>query len=94
MQFYLQNKNDDTLMEKGDIGSEINVTVSRADNRLALRMKRGTGGFPLLDLSYGSVIVSDSYSELSLVLPTPIVYGQGAGALSFANASLNTNFNK
>ena len=67
--------------------------------RLALRIRRksgdpGAGEFPLLDLSYGSVIVSDSYSEVSLVLPTPIAYGQGVGALSFANASLNTNFNK
>ena len=65
-------------------------------HRLALRIRRSgdPGGFPLLDLSYGSVIVSDSYSEVSLVLPTPIAYGQGVGALSFANASLNTNFNK
>ena len=64
--------------------------------RLALRIRRSgdPGGSPLLDLSYGSVIVSDSYSEVSLVLPTPIAYGQGVGALSFANASLNTNFNK
>ena len=119
-----------------DDDNEIDVENARPDDRLALRIRRKSARatFPLLDMSYGSVIVSDTYSELSLVLPTSIgnailnpryqsqsdhfilelvgtttrtladntlivsiafiAYGQGVGALSFANASLNTNFNK
>lgn len=67
-----------------------------SDNRLALRIWRNESGLlPLVDLSYGSVIVSDTYSELSLMLPSPLVYGSGAGSLSFAgNASQNAQFQK
>lgn len=67
---------------------------ARPDQRLALRIKRNTSDDPLLDLSYGSVIVSDSYSELSLVLPTSVAFGQGVGALSFSQPSEGANFNK
>ena len=42
-------------------------------------------------MSYGSVILSDDYSELSLMLPTGHVYGQGAGALSFDKNGANSN---
>ena len=58
------------------------------DNRLALRIWRDsadTDFLPLIDMSYGSVILSEGYSELSLMLPSENVYGQGAGALSFNN---------
>ena len=61
----------------------------RKDHRLALRISRDSPEHfkPLIDMSYGSVILSDGYSELSLMLPSDKVYGQGAGALSFNNNS-------
>ena len=66
------------------------------DYRLALRIWRNSSNtdspfLPLIDMSYGSVILSDDYSELSLMLPTDNVYGQGAGALSFDKNGANSN---
>lgn len=72
----------------------IRVETKRADNRLALRIWRGDHDFlPLIDASYGSVILSDTYSELSLMLPSDKVYGQGVGTLSFAPEG-DANFSK
>ena len=67
-----------------------------SDNRLGVKIWRNeTGHLPILDLSYGSIIVSEDYSEFSLMLPTSNVYGQGAGPLSFAeNGTESSNFNK
>ena len=48
---------------------------------------------PLIDMSYGSVILTDTYSELSLMLPSNIAYGQGAGSLSF-DSNTTTRFAK
>ena len=75
---------------------DLRVETVLSDNRLALRIWRNESGLlPLLDLSYGSVIISDTYSEFSLMLPSPLVYGSGAGSLSFAsNATESANFQK
>lgn len=37
----------------------------------------------LLDLSYGPIILGETYSELSLLLPFPLVYGLGSHPFSF-----------
>ena len=37
----------------------------------------------MLDASYGSVILTDKYSEISLLLPTYAVYGLAGHDLSF-----------
>ena len=67
----------------------------RSDDRLAVRIKRDVNAtLPLIDMSYGSVILSDTYSELSLLLPTDRVYGQGGGALSFRSAQDPANYTK
>ena len=65
----------------------------KKDGRLALQIWRHSNEsfLPLIDMSYGSVILTDEYSELSLMLPTSHVYGQGAGALSFDKNGANSN---
>ncbi len=37
----------------------------------------------VLDAGYGSVLVTDRYSEISLMLPTGVVYGLGDHPISF-----------
>ena len=68
-------------------------SIEKKDGRLALQIwrKSNESFLPLIDMSYGSVILSDDYSELSLMLPTGHVYGQGAGALSFDKYGANSN---
>ena len=50
--------------------------------------------FPLIDMSYGSVILSETYSELSLMLPTDRIYGQGGADLSFRSPGKPANYSK
>ena len=45
----------------------------------------------LLDASYGSVILSQSYSEVSFLLPTYAVYGLAGHELSFNSTGYSGN---
>jgi hypothetical protein len=46
-------------------------------------VKRKLGSKKVLDAGYGSVLVTDRYSEISLMLPTGVVYGLGDHPISF-----------
>ena len=82
-----------------DIGDDTNITEidvrlrnadpeddgdGVADERMRLRVNRkGPSGARLFDMSYGSVVLGDSLSELTMLLPKKYVYGLGGHAFSF-----------
>lgn len=74
----------------------LKLELQRDDGRLAIRIWRTENqtSHPLIDISYGSVQITKYYSELSLLLPTSVVYGQGAGPLSFSGTSSSVNFTR
>ena len=83
-----KNKPD---IDLGSNASVVDVDVSvRADGddqRVRLVMKRKAGVRKshenVFDASYGSVIVADKYSEISLMLPTAVLYGLNGHPISF-----------
>ena len=61
-----------------------------ADQRMRLRVNRKSpaaapaqSGALLFDMSYGSVVLGDTLSELTMLLPKKYVYGLGGHAFSF-----------
>jgi hypothetical protein len=92
---------DDDDRPNVDLGENTNLTDTdfsfrtSGDDRISLQLSR-KGSSPekrkLVDASYGSVFVTKKYSEISLLLPSGIVYGLGGHPISF-NQVLNCKIN-
>ncbi len=88
---------DDDDRPNIDLGENTNLTDTEfsirtnGDDRISLQLSRKASSpekRKLVDASYGSVFVTKKYSEISLLLPSGIVYGLGGHPVSF-NQVLN-----
>ncbi len=83
---------DGEEVDMGDGGeAPTNVTVRLrnpaygGDRRMRMKVTRSEGGAELFDLSYGSVILGEALSEVTMLLPWRYVYGLGGHAFSFGH---------
>ena len=95
---FFDGDNDPSEVEMGDDTNitEIDVRLRNdndadvegvPDERMRLRVTRkkgsSSGAAELFDMSYGSVVLGDSLSELTMLLPKKYVYGLGGHGFSF-----------
>ena len=95
------NIGNDSDIKVENVTAEITSKNSPDDLRLMLKLSQdihnpyNTEKRMLLDLSYGSVILTQNYSEISLLLPTYAIYGLGGHDLSFNYTGFSgSNFTK
>ena len=87
--FYSGEQKPDIDLGNDASVANVSVTVraSGDDQRVQLVMKRKPttrkASDNVFDASYGSVIVADKYSEISLMLPTAVIYGLSGHPISF-----------